>query len=64
MPKQCPECRTLADDDVGYCPGCAFSMEDVPASRFAELWRSLALVAASLSIAGAAAFYFWRESGQ
>ena len=64
MPKQCPECSSFADDDVGYCPGCACMLEDQPISRLSQLWSSLALLAASLSIAGAACFYFWRDHGR
>lgn len=64
MPKQCPECASIAQDDIGYCPACACALHAEPSSRLGKLWQSLAVIAASASIAGAAIFYFWRENGR
>ena len=64
MPKQCPECASFTQDDIGYCPACACSLQAEPSSRLGKLWQSLAVLVASVSIVGAAIFYFWRESGR
>jgi len=63
MPKQCPECASVTQDDLGYCPACACALP-VASSRLGKLWQSLAVLAASLGVAGAAIFYFWRDNGR
>ena len=61
MPKQCPECRSVADDDIGYCPGCACKLGNAPAqSRFKQLWQFIAVAAATGSVAAGVA-YLWQD---
>ncbi len=60
MPKQCPECRSVTDDDIGYCPGCAYRLADKPdSSRLKQLWQYLAVAAATGSVAASIA-YLWQ----
>lgn len=52
MPKQCPECRTVTTDDIGYCPGCASPLKLEPDStRMARTWQYAAAAVAVGSIA-------------
>jgi len=61
MPKQCPECRTVTEDDIGYCPGCACRLADRPEpSRLKQLWQYIVVAAATGSVAASIA-YFWQD---
>lgn len=64
MPKQCPDCASFTDDDLRYCRACARDLQGEDVSRFTRVWQSMAMIVASASIAGAALFYFWRDSGR
>jgi len=61
MPKECPECRTITDDDIGYCPACACQLKLKPDSvRLVRLWQYAAVAAAIGSVA-ASALHFLRQ---
>jgi len=64
MAKQCPDCASFTDNDLGYCRACARDLHGEDVSRVGRVWQSMAMIAASASIAGAAIFYLWRESGR
>ncbi len=60
MPKHCPECRTVTDDDIGYCPACAHQLQLEPDSvRLVRMWQYAAVAAAIGSVA-ASALHFLR----
>ena len=52
MPKQCPECRTVTADDIGYCPACACQLKlDEDSTRLTRMWQYGAVAVAIGSIA-------------
>ena len=60
MPRQCPECRSITRDDIGYCPACACQLPgDRVSSGATRSWQYLAAAMAAGSIAASIA-YFWR----
>jgi len=60
MPKHCPECSTVTDDDIGYCPACACQLKHDPDSvRPVRRWQYAAVAAAIGSVA-ASALHFLR----
>lgn len=61
MPKQCPECRTVTADDIGFCPACACHLKGDPSSESERrLWQYAAVAAAAGSLA-ASILHFWRN---
>jgi hypothetical protein len=48
MAKQCPDCHTRADDDLGYCGACGCPLQKPPVP---SLWPYLAVVAVAGSLA-------------
>ena len=64
MPKQCPECASITQNDLGYCPSCACKLHAEPSTRTGKVWQFLAVFVAGISAAGAAIFYFWRDNGR
>jgi hypothetical protein len=59
MPKQCPDCRTIAEDDIGYCPGCARPLGDLmEPSGFKQFWQYIAIGAAAASVVTSFAYYW------
>ena len=63
MPKQCPECRTVTADDIGYCPACACQLKVGPDSESEKrLWR-YAAVAVAIGSLVASILHFLRPTG-
>jgi hypothetical protein len=59
MPKQCPDCRSVAQDDIGYCPACARRLGDLLEPRpFMQFWQYVAVGAATASIFTSIAYYW------
>lgn len=58
MPKQCPECKSITTDEIGYCPACGFQLAAYVSSPV-ELWQFMAVAIASGSIAATILYYWW-----
>jgi len=64
MAKQCPDCRTVTQDDIGYCPACGGGLANT--SQPARLSRALPLLAALAATGSIAAslLYIWQNQAR
>jgi RNA polymerase subunit RPABC4/transcription elongation factor Spt4 len=59
MPKQCPECKSITTDEIGYCPACGFQLAGCASSSLIERWRYMAVAVASGSVAATILYFLW-----
>lgn len=60
MPKQCPDCRSIAQDDIGYCGACGSRVMEY---RTPSFWPRLAVLAAAMGGIIASVLAFWKDGG-
>jgi hypothetical protein len=51
MAKQCPECRSVADDDLGYCGACGRRFTQKRPTLVRSMWQYALAFAAAGGIA-------------
>lgn len=59
MPKQCPECRSFAPDEVGYCPACACKLGSAADAAAEQRWQQTAAGIALGCVAGTMLYFWW-----
>ncbi|MBZ5609935.1 MAG: hypothetical protein LAP38_16870 [Acidobacteriia bacterium] len=62
MAKQCPDCRSVAEDDIGYCGACGCQLPRTrQTSSRSSVWQYVAVVAA-VGGAGASILFLLRTA--
>ncbi|HLG99336.1 MAG TPA: hypothetical protein VKX49_23700 [Bryobacteraceae bacterium] len=60
MPKQCPECRSIASEDIGFCPACACQLgTGGDPWQSARQWQQMAAGIALGAVAGTMLYFWW-----